>query len=88
MAHRAAGIVLVGSVSERPKEHASKACEGATPPWVQIPPLPPPTCGDAVLSAGAARYPSALVSVLVSFRLDVGGADLPDQAVDPVAMSC
>jgi len=41
-----------------------------------------------VLSAGAARYPSALVSVLVSFRLDVGGADLPDQAVDPVAMSC
>ena len=38
---RTAGIVLVGSVSERPKEHASKACEGATPPWVQIPPLPP-----------------------------------------------
>ena len=37
------GIVLAGSVSERPKEHASKACEGATPPWVQIPPLPPPT---------------------------------------------
>jgi hypothetical protein len=32
-------------VSERPKEHASKACEGATPPWVQIPP-PPPTVGD------------------------------------------
>lgn len=28
-------------MSERPKEHASKACEGATPPWVQIPPPPP-----------------------------------------------
>src|SRR5690606_37287647 len=26
---------------ERPKEHASKACEGASPPWVQIPPPPP-----------------------------------------------
>src|SRR6478735_6284287 len=29
-----------GSVSERPKEHASKACVGESPPWVQIPPLP------------------------------------------------
>ena len=28
-------------MSERPKEHASKACEEATPPWVQIPPPPP-----------------------------------------------
>jgi hypothetical protein len=25
----------------------SKACEGATPPWVQIPPPPPLTCDDA-----------------------------------------
>jgi hypothetical protein len=33
-------------VSERPKEHASKACEGATPPWVQIPPLPPLSRGS------------------------------------------
>ena len=33
-------IVFPGGVSERPKEHASKACEGATPPWVQIPPPP------------------------------------------------
>jgi hypothetical protein len=31
-----------GSVSERPKEHASKACVGESPPWVQIPPLPHP----------------------------------------------
>jgi hypothetical protein len=28
-------------VSERPKEHASKACVGETQPWVQIPPPPP-----------------------------------------------
>ena len=34
------GTLSDGGVSERPKEHASKACEGATPPWVQIPPLP------------------------------------------------
>ena len=33
--------LLRGGVSERPKEHASKACVGATPPWVQIPPPPP-----------------------------------------------
>src|SRR4051812_44942021 len=37
--HRSARLVD-GGVSERPKEHASKACEGATPPWVQIPPPP------------------------------------------------
>ena len=30
-----------GVVSERPKERASKAREGATSPWVQIPPTPP-----------------------------------------------
>ncbi len=34
------GTLCGGGVSERPKEHASKACEGATPPWVQIPPPP------------------------------------------------
>ena len=34
------GRLAGGGVSERPKEHASKACEGATPPWVQIPPPP------------------------------------------------
>jgi hypothetical protein len=37
---RASGIVPLGSVSERPKERASKAREGSRPPWVQIPPLP------------------------------------------------
>ena len=35
------GSLLRGGVSERPKEHASKACDGATRPWVQIPPPPP-----------------------------------------------
>ena len=38
---RGACKVLRGGVSERPKEHASKACVGGTPPWVQIPPPPP-----------------------------------------------
>ena len=33
--------LLGGGVSERPKEHASKACVGVTSPWVQIPPPPP-----------------------------------------------
>ena len=34
------GSLPGGGVSERPKEHASKACVGASPPWVQIPPPP------------------------------------------------
>ena len=37
----ASGNLSGGGVSERPKEHASKACVGASPPWVQIPPPPP-----------------------------------------------
>ncbi len=37
-------------MSERPKEHASKACEGATPPWVQIPPPPPNEIAGHLLS--------------------------------------
>ena len=44
---RAPGILVGGAVSERPKEHASKACVGESPPWVQIPPAPPrKTPGD------------------------------------------
>jgi hypothetical protein len=35
--------VLIGGVSERPKERASKARVGETQPWVQIPPPPPVT---------------------------------------------
>ena len=41
------------------------------------------TCGNAGRPGPAARLPSALVSVLVSFLLDVRVADLPDQAVYP-----
>src|SRR5690348_4066897 len=40
VARRCSGTLFGGGVSERPKEHASKACEGATPPWVQVPPPP------------------------------------------------
>ena len=47
----ASGTLVGGGVSERPKEHASKACEGATPPWVQIPP-PPPHPGDVLAGQG------------------------------------
>jgi hypothetical protein len=43
------GTLFSGGVSERPKEHASKACVGATPPWVQIPPPPLLTRHDARL---------------------------------------
>ena len=39
------GTLPRGGVSERPKENASKACVGASPPWVQIPP-PPPSGSD------------------------------------------
>ena len=42
--------VRSGGVSERPKEHASKACVGETPPWVQIPPPPPYFFGSAARS--------------------------------------
>ncbi len=48
---RVSGTVLSGGVSERPKEHASKACEGSSPPWVQIPP-PPPWVASAQPEAG------------------------------------
>ncbi len=34
-------VNLSRTVSERPKDHVSKTCVGATPPWVQIPPVPP-----------------------------------------------
>src|SRR5690348_16129905 len=37
---RRSGTLLGGGVSEWPKEHASKACEGLRPPRVQIPPPP------------------------------------------------
>src|SRR4051812_45910202 len=33
--------VVGGTVSERPKVQLSKSCVGESPPWVQIPPVPP-----------------------------------------------
>ncbi len=41
-----ASTLVRGGVSERPKEHASKACVGASPPRVRIPAPPPVTSGD------------------------------------------
>ena len=48
--------LLVGGVSERPKEHASKACVGVTSPWVQIPP-PPPRGPDETRGLGLTKPP-------------------------------
>ena len=39
-------------MSERPKEHASKACVGASQPWVQIPPPPPGQPATAATPSG------------------------------------
>jgi hypothetical protein len=33
--------IVPGTVSERPKVQLSKSCVGESPPWVQIPPVPP-----------------------------------------------
>src|SRR3954451_4334093 len=44
------GTLVRGGVSERPKEHASKACVGASPPWVQIPPPPPAVLSPRITS--------------------------------------
>jgi hypothetical protein len=33
--------IVDGTVSERPKVQLSKSCVGESPPWVQIPPVPP-----------------------------------------------
>ena len=53
------GTLVGGGVSERPKEHASKACVGASPPWVQIPPPPPASrrrrpCGSETRNTSSA----------------------------------
>ena len=49
----------------------SKACEGASLPWVQIPPPPPLTCDDAspLCLLGGGGHPSGL-----SFGLPLSGA--------------
>jgi hypothetical protein len=60
-----------GGVSERPKEHASKACVGETPPWVQIPPPPRLTCGNAgpALLGRAGIFVPSLNSCLSLLRM-------------------
>src|SRR4051794_35236100 len=66
------GSLVCGGVSERPKEHASKACEGATPPWVQIPPPPPNATQDhgdlggrGVLLKVLRRLPAAVLTIVL-----------------------
>ena len=51
--------LLGGGVSERPKEHASKACVGVTSPWVQIPP-PPPRGPDETRGLGLTKPPEGV----------------------------
>src|SRR5690606_995646 len=75
----AADVVGEGSVSERPKEHASKACVGASPPWVQIPPLPhkkhqqrPLTCAN--IGRGPLSYPRIHhLPMTLAFRRSASG---------------
>ena len=52
--------LLGGGVSERPKEHASKACVGVTSPWVQIPP-PPPRGPDETRGLGLTKPPERVL---------------------------
>ena len=57
-----------GTVSERPKVQLSKSCVGESPPWVQIPPVPPeglyvPKLTDKV--AGIFRPPDDLCVTLL-----------------------
>src|SRR5262249_56037429 len=48
----------------------SKACEGATPPWVQIPPPPPLTCKNTGIGSRQAGASCALVSFIgLSYEL-------------------
>ena len=61
-------------MSERPKEHASKACEGSRPPWVQIPPLPPQSSRTVGAPPGEPG-----VAVVVSFAVRRSLVDLPYQ---------
>ena len=65
--------LLCGGVSERPKEHASKACVGVTPPWVQIP--PPPLASAGRDSRPALRmFASTLTGMPVAKETKLAGA--------------
>ena len=71
---RGACKVLRGGVSERPKEHASKACVGETPPWVQIPPPPPNFLGSAARSTDQDALGDGEISVGDSLAASWAGA--------------
>ena len=75
VANRRSGTLLGGGVSEWPKEHASKACEGASPPRVQIPP-PPPNC---VATAKSRGRPPAMTSA----GAEAGVKEQPGVPFDP-----
>src|SRR5215471_11913385 len=58
-------------------EQYSKACEGATPPWVQIPPPPPLTCDDASPDGMLDRGGQGVVSFLGPQLVSVVKAQIP-----------
>ena len=49
----------LGEVLEWPIRHAWKACRGASPSWVRIPPSPPPTPVQQTTTRAPLRHPHA-----------------------------
>jgi hypothetical protein len=82
---RRSGTLLGGGVSEWPKEHASKACEGASPPRVQIPspPLVNRSNGGTALRGCPAVALLVPVHVLVSVHVARPFVVLPVTANSP-----
>ena len=78
-----------GSVSERPKERASKAREGSRPPWVQIPPLPPST-RDKQRTSPTGRSAGVLLSgsQLQAWELGRLSCRLPHPSSGPPSKPC
>ena len=70
-----------GTVSERPKDHVSKTCVGETPPWVQIPPVPPEGCSrnssNMFAKLSHVQRTSTQVEVLCRWRAKCDLGDLP-----------
>ena len=60
---RACTRINDGTVSERPKVHVSKTCVGESPPWVQIPPVPP---------KGSSKYCSKYSGLEIAFAVCCG----------------
>src|SRR5262245_7664099 len=82
----ASGTLSGGGVSEWPKEHASKACEGVTPPGVRIPAPPLLTSANVWLPSEADQRAASFVSVFVSFAGEVAvsrSQDQPRATLDP-----